>query len=118
MSKHFVNDEKLDFRITDVTKSVKLNINPDNETSSIEPITVPQLLNGIAEKYGQHPALKYKDPGSSEWNTITYAEYKSLVEKVAKVFIKLGLKQYGTVAILAGNNFHWHVSSIAAIYAG
>ncbi|KAG5675222.1 hypothetical protein PVAND_005146 [Polypedilum vanderplanki] len=107
-----------DFRIIDPTKRLKLRINPDNKIASIDPISVPQLLSKIAESFPNHPALKQRNAITKDWETVTYSDYKQRVEKMAKVFIKLGLERYGTVAVLAFNSIEWFVSELAAIQAG
>lgn len=40
------------------------------------------------------------------------------VHKVAKAFIKLGLKRHHSVAVLASNCPEWFISELAAIHAG
>lgn len=60
----------------------------------------------------------YKDVVLGEWRGITYREYRERVERMAKVFIKLGLERHGIVAVLAFNSVEWFVSELAAIHAG
>lgn len=75
-------------------------------------------MSNVVEKYPNHLALMRKDEISKEWKGITYKEYKDRVEKMAKVFIKLGLERHGTVAVLAFNSVEWYVSELAAVHAG
>jgi long-chain-fatty-acid--CoA ligase ACSBG len=118
MSKQIAIREASDFRVADPSKPVKLFANPRDKTASVDPITIPALMNRTVENYGNHPALKHKDPVSKKWQTVTYREYKERVEKMAKVFIKLGLERNGSVAVLAFNSVEWFVSELAAIHAG
>lgn len=107
-----------EFRVTDPTLPVRIFRNPNDRTASIEPITVPALMRRTVENHGSHNALMYKDPSTKRWKGITYKEYRDRVEKMAKVFIKLGLERHGAVAVLAFNSVEWFVSELAAIHAG
>lgn len=108
----------LDYRVTDRKKRVKIFMNSEDEIGSIEPTTVIQMFDDVVQKYPEHPALKQKNVVTKDYETITYREYKERVEKIAKVFIKLGLERHGTVAILAFNSVEWFVSQLGAIHAG
>lgn len=95
-----------------------LKSNKTRKCTSEGPITIPHLMKRIVSNYGDHTALMCKDEVTKEWNGITYKEYQNRVEKMAKVFIKLGLGQHGTVAVLASNSVEYFVSELAAIHAG
>lgn len=103
--------------VTDPSEAVKIYKN-ENLESHRESLTTPQLLENTAKLYPNHVALKYKVPGEENWKEITYAEYKRRVEKIAKSFIKLGLKQHESVAVLAANSPEWFFSQLGAIHAG
>lgn len=75
-------------------------------------------MKRTVENYGERKALMYKDEISKSWTGISYKEYRERVEKMAKVFIKLGLERHGTVAVLAFNSVEWFISELAAIHAG
>lgn len=107
-----------DYHVTDPLKPVKILRDSTDRTSSIEPITVPALMKRTAENYATSTALMYKDEVSKEWKGINYKEYRERVEKMAKIFIKLGLEPRGTVAVLAFNSVEWFVAELAAIHAG
>lgn len=104
-----------DYRSTELCKTVKV-LRPEND--KVEPITVQALLKRNVDSYPDHNALMYQDEVTKEWVGITYKEYRERVEKMAKVFIKLGLERHGTVAVLAFNSVEWFVSELAAIDAG
>ena len=104
------------FRVIDPKMPVR--INHGSKGDMVEPLTVPALLNKSASAFPNRNALMYKDEVSKEWNAITYKEYQDQVEKIAKVFIKLGLERHGTVAVLAFNSVEWFVSDLATIHAG
>lgn len=81
------------------------------------PISVPALMNRVVRDFGDKPAMNYKN-SFGKWVTVTYRQYQERVEKMAKVFIKLGLERYRTVAVLAFNSPEWFISELAAIHAG
>lgn len=106
--------ETKDFRVADITKPVRI-LRTDKDH---EPISVPDLLSWAVENYGDHPALAYQDHQTKSWRFISYKEYKEKVEKFAKIFIKLGLERFGSVAVLAFNSVEWFITELAAIHAG
>jgi long-chain-fatty-acid--CoA ligase ACSBG len=105
------------FQVIDRSEPVKLYLDP-NDATELEPITIPELLKNVTRNYANHPALRYKDESTQTWKEISYQEYRNRVEKVAKVFIKLGLERHGSVAVLAFNSVEWFISELAAIHAG
>lgn len=111
--------EATEIRVTDLEKPVKILENViDNEAASIDPISVPEVFSQTVARFPNLEALLYKNEETKEWNAITFKEYKDRVEHMAKVFIKLGLKRHGTVAVLAFNCVEWFVAELAAIHAG
>jgi long-chain-fatty-acid--CoA ligase ACSBG len=110
--------EQLSLHATDPSQRVKICQVNDDKISSIESITIPQLFADIVREFPNHSALVQKNLTTNEWETTTFAGYKEKVEKIAKVFIKLGLKRHGCVAVLAHNSVEWFVSGLAAIHAG
>lgn len=103
-----------EFRVHQIDKPVRIIRSEDDE----EPQTIPDLFNNIVENYGEHPALAYLDPDTKKWKFINYKEYKQRVDKYAKIFIKLGLKRFGAVAVLAFNSVEWFITELATIHAG
>lgn len=103
-----------DFRVHQVNKPVRLLPNEGD----FEPETVPDLFNRIVENYGENPALAYLEQETKKWKFINYKEYKERVDKYAKVFIKLGLKRFGAVGVLAFNSVEWFITELATIHAG
>jgi long-subunit acyl-CoA synthetase (AMP-forming) len=84
----------------------------------LEPETVPALFSRIVENYSENPALAYLEQDTKKWKFISYKEYKEKVDKFAKVFIKLGLKRFGAVGVLAFNSVEWFITELATIHAG
>ena len=110
--------ETLNLHTSDKTKPVKIFMDSKDEIGKVAPLTVPEMFEKVVENYPDHPAMKHKTQESSDWEVITYRNYKEKVDQIAKVFIKLGLERHGTVAILAFNSVEWFVSELAAIHAG
>lgn len=103
-----------DFRVDKIEKPVRIIRSEGDE----EPQSIPDLFDNIVENYGEHPALAHLDPETKKWKFINYKEYKQRVDKYAKVFIKLGLKRFGSVAVLAFNSVEWFITELATIHAG
>lgn len=82
-----------------------------------KPISVPGILQKIAQEYSNHPALASKGE-DNRWKIVTYKEYEDSVRTCAKAFLKLGLKRYHSVCILGFNSPEWYISYLGAIYAG
>jgi long-subunit acyl-CoA synthetase (AMP-forming) len=111
--------ESNEIRVTDPREPVKLleSLDPQSNTT---PITVIDAFKKTVENFPQRNALMYKDELSDDgnWKSITYSEYKAHIEKMSKVFIKLGLERHGTVAVLAFNCKEWFITELATIHAG
>lgn len=103
----------MDYRTSDINQLVKIT----RHDGDMEPITMIEFFNKTIEEFPDRDALAYRD-WSGVWHKINYREYKNRVEKIAKVFMKLGLKSKGVVAILAWNSPEWVISAMAAIHAG
>jgi long-chain-fatty-acid--CoA ligase ACSBG len=117
----FIKSDKLspveNFTSTDPKESVKI-IKTATEVSPREPLTVPELLSRVVEENGDRIAMMYESGEKDGWTPVTYAEYKQRAEQVAKAFIKLGLEEHGSVAVLAFNSVEWFLSQLGAIHAG
>lgn len=106
------------YRVSDPTERVKIFIDETDQETLDEPITILELFRETVKAHGERNALMVKDATTKNWHGITYKEYLGKVEKVAKVFIKLGLQRHGSVAVLASNCVEWFVTDLAAIFAG
>lgn len=103
-----------DFRVTQIDKPARIV----RTEGDFDPISIPDLFGRVVENYGENPALAYLEHGTKKWKFISYNEYKEKVDKIAKVFIKLGLKKFGAVAVLAFNSVEWFITEMATIHAG
>lgn len=101
------------FTATDISKSVKLRLESDDD----EPISVPTLLKRAAEKAAEKvAAMSVKRDGS--WIKWTFKEYFDEVQCAANAFIQLGLGRRRSVAVCGFNSPEWFISDLAAIHAG
>lgn len=108
----------MECRVTDPSQRVQIIKEPGNRDACIEPITIPKMLYRSVQAYGDRNALMTKNQITKKWEGITFKKYQEKVEKIAKSFIKFGLKRHGSVAILASNCAEWFISELAAILAG
>lgn len=101
------------FRVTDPRDAVKV-LAP----ASLKLRTIPDCFKEIVKSYPDRKALVIQDDVTKQWKSLTYVEYQRRVEEVAKVFIKLGLKRHGVVAVFAHNSTEWILSEVGAIHSG
>ncbi|MGV0787358.1 3-((3aS,4S,7aS)-7a-methyl-1,5-dioxo-octahydro-1H-inden-4-yl)propanoate--CoA ligase FadD3 [Mycolicibacterium sp. XJ2] len=79
---------------------------------SSDPRTIPQVLDRIADRFADHPALVTKD------RTFTFAQLRDEVRRAAAAMIDLGINAGDRVAIWSPNTWHWVVACLATHYAG
>ena len=78
--------------------------------------TVPEAIERAKKQFDGRVAHKVKRDGT--WHSITWNEYVDAARRVAKAFIKLGLKPHQGVAIIGYNSPEWLAADIGAILAG
>lgn len=78
--------------------------------------TIMQVMDTSAAKYAALPALKTKSHG--QWQTTTWAEYRSETRLVARALMALGLGPKEGCVIIGDNCHQWFISNVAAIYCG
>lgn len=105
--------ESLSFRVSDPKDAVKI-FGP----ASLKLKTIPECFKEIVKIFPDRKALVVQNEVSKLWQSLTYVEYQSQVEKIAKAFIKLGLRRHGVVAVFAHNSVEWILSEVAAIHSG
>jgi acyl-CoA synthetase (AMP-forming)/AMP-acid ligase II len=79
---------------------------------SIDPRTIPQVLDRIADQFSQHDALITED------RRFTYGQLRDEVRRAAAALIDLGVGAGDRVAIWSPNTWHWVVACLATTYAG
>lgn len=100
-----------------IDSPVKLRIERSG-AASLEPVSVPTLLDRAVEKAAELPALKVRDPKTNEEKVWTWKGYREDVRSVAKAFIYFGLNRFDAVCVLGFNSPEWVISDLAAIHAG
>ncbi|MBA4422350.1 MAG: AMP-dependent synthetase, partial [Syntrophus sp. (in: bacteria)] len=75
-------------------------------------ISVPELFDGVAEKYGSKAALIFYG------KTITYRELKGLVDRFATALADLGVKKGDTVALYLLNSPQYVIAYFATLRLG
>lgn len=86
--------------------------------ASLKLKTIPECFEETVRSFPDREALVVQNEVSKLWQSLTFSEYKSQVERIAKAFIKLGLRRHGVVAVFAHNSVEWILSEVAAIHAG
>ncbi len=79
--------------------------------------TVADLLPRAVEKYGDAPAVKFKDGGGT-WITRSFADVGETVRRLALGLIDLGVQPGDRVSILANTRPEWTYADFAALTAG
>merc|ERR1719447_570813 len=80
------------------------------------PKSVWKMLQETVARAPDQIALTVKREG--RWVSWSYVEYEADIRRVAKAFIKLGLRPHHSVAIIGHNAPEWHQANIAAVVAG
>ena len=83
-----------------------------------EPVSVPSLLQQVAEANPDVVAMRLKDTDSTEWKEWSYQALEEEVNTVARALLEIGLHRHHSVAIVGDNSPHWIISHLAAISAG
>lgn len=96
---------------------VKLRID-DTGLGAGEPLSVPSMLQHVAESNEDVVAMRSKDLITGEWKLWTYKSLEEDVKTVAKSLLEIGLHRHHSVAIIGNNSPHWVIANLAAIMAG
>jgi len=83
-----------------------------------EPVSVPSLLQDVAEAYPEVIAFKTRKELGGEWKTWTYSQFYEESQTIARAFIETGLHRHHSVAIIGDNSPYWIMANMAAIIAG
>jgi long-chain acyl-CoA synthetase len=79
--------------------------------------TVADLLPLAAARYGETPAVRWKEP-SGAWVSRTFNEVGEIVERLALGLIDLGIEKGDKVSILANTRPEWTFVDFAALSVG
>ncbi|WP_219140459.1 long-chain-fatty-acid--CoA ligase [Burkholderia catarinensis] len=80
--------------------------------TDIEPMTVHQMLDDAAAKWGDRPALQFMD------KRLTYSELQSHVNRVAKGLQSIGVRPGVHVGLYLPNTAHYVIALFAILKAG
>lgn len=81
----------------------------------VEGKTIIDFFNRNAERYGDQPAIHWKD---GDWQHITWKQYHQVVYEAAAGLQALGVGDGEFVAIMAGNRPEHVIADYAAVHAG
>ena len=79
---------------------------------TVDPRTIPQVLDRIADQFSDHDAVVTDD------RRLTFAQLRDEVRRAAAAMIDLGVAAGDRVAIWSPNTWHWVVACLATHYAG
>jgi long-chain acyl-CoA synthetase len=79
--------------------------------------TVADLLARAADRYGDRPAIKFKDE-SGDWVTRSFDEVRDTVRSLSLGLLDLDVQQGDKVSILANTRPEWTYFDFAALSAG
>ena len=66
------------------------------------------LVHEQAKKYGQAPALTFKNFGSEQWKTVSWNQFSTRVKQVSNALLNLGVKPQENIAIFSQNSIHYY----------
>ncbi|MBR8745263.1 long-chain fatty acid--CoA ligase [Nocardiopsis sp. MG754419] len=80
--------------------------------------TLPDLLLRNAREFPDRPALSWREPGATDWTTLTWARTHDTVAALAEGYAALGVRPGDHALIMMGNRpEHW-LSDLALVHAG
>ena len=80
------------------------------------PATMAAMASWAAAKYGDMPALRFKQDG--DWRELSYSEMGDAVREVAGGLISLGVDAGDRVCILGNTRLEWTLSDLGIASAG
>ena len=80
--------------------------------------TIPALLLRNAREHGDLPALSWRAADGAEWTTLTWAEVRDRVARLAAGYARLGVARGDHVLLMMGNRpEHW-LTDLALVHLG
>lgn len=74
------------------------------------------MINGVAERFGQDTAFKYEKKGIK--SEITYQRFKSDIDGFGTYLFDSGYKEGKKIAVLGENSYEWIVTYFTAVNGG
>jgi long-chain acyl-CoA synthetase len=78
--------------------------------------TIADLMGLAAERYGEHPAVKFKR--GDDWVEVSYAEVGTIASEIGRGLIDLGLQPGDRAAVLCNTRPEWTYASFGIASAG
>ena len=78
--------------------------------------TIADLIGLAAERYGDHPAVKFKR--GEDWIEVSYTEVGAIASEIARGLIDLGLQPGDRAAVLCNTRPEWTYASFGIASAG
>ena len=72
------------------------------------------MMREVAARWGERPALRYKDPATGAWQEISWTGLGEQVQAAAKGLVELGVAEGEKVGIFAPNRPEWAISDYGA----
>ena len=80
--------------------------------------TLPELFLRNAREHSDLPALSWREPGATDWTTLTWAQAHDTVAALAEGYAALGVRPGDHVLLMMGNRpEHW-LSDMAFVHIG
>src|SRR4051812_12691546 len=79
--------------------------------------TIADLLPRSAERYGDRPAIRFKDDDGG-WVSRSFAQVRDIVRSLSLGLIDLGVEKGDKVSILANTRPEWTYFDFAALSSG
>jgi long-chain acyl-CoA synthetase len=83
--------------------------------AEVEGKTIVDYLERNADRYGDQPAIHFKD---GDWDSLSWKQYRQAVHEAAAGLQDLGVGEDEFVAIMAGNRPEHVIADYAAIHSG
>jgi long-chain acyl-CoA synthetase len=83
--------------------------------AEVEGKTIVDYLERNADRYGDQPAIHFKD---GDWDSLSWKQYRHAVHEAAAGLQDLGVGEDEFVAIMAGNRPEHVIADYAAIHSG
>ena len=72
------------------------------------------LIHEQAKKYGNRPALTFRQFGSLKWNHVSWNQFSLRVKQVSNALLNLGIKPQENIAVFSQNCIHYLYTDFGA----
>lgn len=85
---------------------------------SLAKMTIPKQFLANVERFGEKPALLFKEPDLGKWRQVSWNEFGRKVNTLAAYLVSVSLKQGEKVVLLSENRPEWVMSDLAILAVG